>query len=74
MTYNNKIIDMTDVIADQGFYLPGDAIYIYRTSPRAYTDLKRRNFPKCLSVKWKPVPSPVLASNLLSCRRKLNSP
>ena len=51
MTYNNKIIDMTDVIADQGFYLPGDAIYIYRTSPRAYTDLKRRNFPKCLSVK-----------------------
>ena len=32
MIYNNTIIDMTDVIADQGFYLPGD---MYRTSPRA---------------------------------------
>ena len=28
MIYNNTIIDMADVIADQGFYFPGDAIYI----------------------------------------------
>ena len=49
MIYNNKIIDMTDVIVDQGFYLPGDAIYIPHIT--ASTDLKRKNFPKCLSVK-----------------------
>ena len=42
MTYNNKIIDMTDVIADQGFYLPGDAIY--RTSPWAFYRSEEEKF------------------------------